>query len=98
MSRPRQLNRFRPKSAIGGIAVELLHSPCVAQFPSADTVCQLHENCRLTAFGLRHIAIAYPCVGALRCYGLAGSNLRLSERVCAVHYPVGVQSIDLGVR
>jgi hypothetical protein len=26
------------------------------------------------------------------------SNLRLSERVCAVHYSVGVQSIDLGVR
>ena len=40
---------------IGGIAV----SPCVAQFPSADTVCQLHENCHLTAFGLRHVAIAY---------------------------------------
>src|SRR3981081_1962701 len=76
MSRPRQLNRFRPKSAIGGIAVELLHSPCVAQFPTADTVCQLHENCRLTAFGLRHIAIAYPCVGALRCYGLAGTPWR----------------------
>jgi hypothetical protein len=26
------------------------------------------------------------------------SNLRLSEWICAVHYPVGIQSIDLGVR
>src|SRR5882757_6859412 len=69
-----QYSRHVSKVPIGGIAVELLHSPCVAQFPSADTVCQLHENCRLTAFGLRHIAIAYPCVGALRCYGLAGAT------------------------
>jgi hypothetical protein len=95
---------------IGNIAVKLLRSPCVAQFPSADTVCQLHENCRITVFGLRHVAIAYPCVGVTRNYSAAGfaqvftslwigrSNLRLSERVCAVHYPVGVQSIDLGVR
>src|ERR1700716_1598946 len=67
------IRRHVSKVPIGGIAVELLHSPCVAQFPTADTVCRLHENCRLTAFGLRHIAIAYPCVGALRCYGLAGA-------------------------
>jgi hypothetical protein len=54
------------------------------------------------------------CVGFTRSYSAAGfaqrfsqrftllwirrSNLRLSERVCAVHYSVGVQSIDLGVR
>jgi hypothetical protein len=83
----------------------------VAQFPSANTVCQLHQNCRITVFGLRHVAIAYPCVGLTRNYirqqafahgfmllWIGRSNLRLSERVCAVHYPVGVQSIDLGVR
>ncbi len=95
---------------VGGLFGKLLRSPCVAQFPSADTVCELHENCRITVFGLRHVAIAYPCVGVTRNYSAAGfaqvftslwigrSNLRLSERVCAVHYPVGVQSIDLGVR
>jgi hypothetical protein len=73
---------------------------------------QLHENCRITVFGLRHVAIAYPCVSSTHNYYYSGagllqgstllrigrSNLRLGERICAVHYPVGVQSIDLGVR
>jgi hypothetical protein len=64
----------------------------------------------MTVVGLRHVAIAYPCVGFSRNYSAAGfvqgstllwigrSDLLLRERVCAVHYPVGVQSIDLGVR
>ena len=90
----------------GDIAVKLSFTSC-ATFSYADTVCQ---NWRITVLGLRHVANAYPCVGFTRNYSAAGfaqgfmllwirrSNLRLSERVCAVHYSVGVQSIDLGVR
>ena len=88
---------------IGDIAVKLLRSPCVAQFPSADTVCELHENCRITVLGRRHVAFTrnYLAAGFAQGFTLlwiGRSNLRLSEWICAVHYPVGIQSIDLGVR
>ena len=93
---------------IGDIAVKLLRSPRVALFPGADTVRQLYENCRITVFDLRHVVSMrwlhsqlYSAAGFAHGFMLlwiGRSNLPLSERVCAVHYPVGVQSIDLGVR
>jgi hypothetical protein len=95
--------RFVPT---GDIAVKLSFTSCVPHFPmptqSAKTVVSPCLAC--------HVTIAYPHVGFTRNYSAAGfaqgctllwirrSNLRLSERVCAVHYSVGVQSIDLGVR
>jgi hypothetical protein len=56
----------RVRVPIGDIAVKLLRSPRVALFTGADTVCQLYENCRITVCSLRHVAIAYPCVGFTR--------------------------------
>src|ERR1700726_4610369 len=85
---------------------KLSFTSCVPHFPmptqSAKTLVSPCLAC--------HVTIAYPHVGFTRNYSAAGfaqgctllwirrSNLRLSERVCAVHYSVGVQSIDLGVR
>ena len=75
----------------------------VASFAVCGAASQRRRNRHITVPDWRHVAFTRNYLAAGFAQGstllwIGRSNLRLSEWICAVHCPVSIQSIDLGVR